>query len=325
MKFYFAPMEGITGYVYRNVHREHFPGMDKYYMPFAVANQTLHFKKKEKKDFAPENNSGICVVPQLMANKADEFLWAVKEIHQLGYKEINLNLGCPAATVVSKKKGSGFLAYPEELDGFLQQIFEGIEGSGIDVSIKTRLGKEDMRDAIRLMEIYNRYPISELIIHPRCQKDFYKKDPDMDVFEEVLAVTVHKVCYNGNIFTAEDLAQFTERFPQIGAVMCGRGLLANPALVRQLQGGEALKPEELKQFQYEVARSYRVHELSEIDVMHRMKELWFYMGKLFPDEERMVRNIRKAKHEKDYAIAVDRLFAEGKMIDCICSKNAIRF
>lgn len=147
----------------------------------------------------------------------------------------------------------------------------------------------------------------------------------MDVFEEVLEVTVHKVCYNGNIFTAEDLERFTERFPQIEAVMCGRGLLANPALVRQMQGGEALKPEELKQFQYEVAHSYRVHELGENDVMHRMKELWFYMGKLFPDEERLVRNIRKAKHEKEYAIAVDRLFAEGKMIDCICSKNVIRF
>lgn len=123
MKIYAAPMEGITGYTWRNTHHELFPGLDRYYAPFVVANQTLHFKTKEKKDIDPANNKDITLIPQIMANKADEFLWAARELHSLGYDEVNLNLGCPMATVVTKKKGSGFLAYPEELDAFLEKIY----------------------------------------------------------------------------------------------------------------------------------------------------------------------------------------------------------
>lgn len=309
MRYYFAPMEGVTGYIYRNVHREFFPGMDKYFTPFVVANKTYRFKTREKQDVAPEHNRGVRVVPQIMANKAEEFLWASKELKKLGYTEINLNLGCPAATVVSKKKGSGFLAYPEELDAFLDAVFSGLEGQEMKLSIKTRLGKEQVEEAGQLMEIYNQYPLYELIIHPRVQKDFYKNKPRMEAFEMTAGMSCHPVCYNGNLFTCADYEQFVKEFPQISAVMLGRGLIANPALVRELQGGPGINGEELQQFHDAVYRAYGNTDLGSVNTLFKMKELWAYMGQMFSDGERDVRKIRKAKNSSEYETAVRKLFA----------------
>ncbi|MDY2627363.1 MAG: tRNA-dihydrouridine synthase family protein [Lachnospiraceae bacterium] len=313
MKFYFAPMEGVTGYVYRNMHHELFPGIDKYFTPFVVANQTYRFKTKEKKDVAPENNRGLYVVPQIMANKAEEFIWAARELKKLGYEEINLNLGCPAATVVSKKKGSGFLAYPDELDSFLETVFSGLEGQGIRLSIKTRLGKEHEEEIGRLMEIYNRYPLYELIIHARVQKDFYKNQPRMEAFAEAFQVSRHPVCYNGNLFSWEDYEQFTDQFPEIQAVMLGRGLIANPALVRELQGEKSLDKEELYRFHSAVYGAYGKTSLGEVNTLFKMKELWSYMGQLFPDGEHAVRKVRKARNDSEYVQAVQKLFTSCEM------------
>lgn len=314
MKFYFAPMEGITGYIYRNVHHSLFPGIDKYFMPFAVANQTYTFKNKEKKDMAVENNRELYAVPQLLANKSEEFIWAAKEIQSLGYQEINLNLGCPAATVVSKKKGSGFLAYPDELDAFLDRVFEGLEWSGLSLSIKTRLGKDHVDDAGRLVEIYNRYPLSELIVHPRSQKDLYKGVPHMDVFADVVRECRHVISFNGNIFSKKDYEAFIqafppEKYPQIRSVMLGRGLIANPALAREICEDQPLTHAEMDRYQQALYRAYRSTPLGENNTLHRMKELWYYMGDIFPEGERAVRKIRKAKSDEEYENAVRNLFA----------------
>ncbi|MDO5411401.1 MAG: tRNA-dihydrouridine synthase family protein [Lachnospiraceae bacterium] len=308
MKFYFAPMEGVTGYVYRNVHHSCFPGVDKYFTPFVVANKTYKFKTREKQDVAPANNEGLFVVPQIMANKAEEFLWAAGELEKLGYREINLNLGCPAATVVSKKKGSGFLAYPDELDAFLDAVFSGLEGRDIRLSVKTRLGKDSVEEAGRLMEIYNRYPLSELIIHPRAQKDFYKNQPHMDAFGKAEKMSRHCVCYNGNLFSADDYRELVREFPQIQAVMLGRGLLADPGLVGEIREGCKLSKEKLQQFHEQICRAYGETSLGEINTLFKMKELWAYMGQLFGDGERCVRKIRKAKNQAEYVTAVKTLF-----------------
>ena len=176
MQYYFAPLEGITGYVYREVHHRHFPGTDRYYMPFVAPNYTMHFKAREKEDVAPENNAGIPAVPQILSNKADETLWAVEELADRGYEEINLNLGCPMPTVAKKKKGSGLLKYTDELDAYLDGVFSGLTRRAPDrppvkISIKTRLGTDSTDEADTLTQIYNRYPISELIVHPRSRQD----------------------------------------------------------------------------------------------------------------------------------------------------------
>lgn len=309
MKFYFAPMEGITNYSYRRIHHKLFPGIDKYFTPFLVANQTLTFKRKELKDVDPANNEGMFTVPQLMANKADECIWAAKELHALGYEEINLNLGCPSGTVVSKKKGAGFLAYPEELDAFLNQVYDGLANTGIHFSIKTRLGRDDMELADRLMEIYNQYPVYELIIHPRTRKDMYKGRPRMDGWKRAYELCKHPVCFNGNLFAPADLEGLKNAYPALSAVMLGRGLIMNPALVQQMQGGAAVDAASLAAFLQALWQEYEKVGLQQDSILRRFKEIWGYMKNLFPEGEKEIKQVRKAKNPEEYWLAVKHLLA----------------
>ena len=215
MRYYFAPLEGITGYVYRNVHHEFFPGTDRYYMPFVAPNYTKHFKSREKEDISPEHNAGIPVVPQILSNKADEALWAIEELSDRGYEEINLNLGCPMPTVARKKKGSGLLMFTDELDAYLDGVFSGVAARSSDrapvkISVKTRLGTDSTEEADALIRIYNQYPISELIIHPRSQKDLYRGVADRAAFLRVFQNSENPVVYNGDLKTPQDVLQICE-------------------------------------------------------------------------------------------------------------------
>ncbi|MBP3279093.1 MAG: tRNA-dihydrouridine synthase family protein, partial [Butyrivibrio sp.] len=313
MKYYFAPMEGITLYPLRNVHREVFgAGVDKYYTPFLTAAQTFHFKNREKKDVLPEKQSafmddfGTCIEPQIMAGNAENFLWAAREMKKLGYQGVNLNLGCPAPTVVNRHKGSGLLQDPVYLDKMMAEIFEavsentivggkpfnkrrdeddlalkqagadkeqnGCNGSDMSVypaiSLKTRLGFSDPSEATELMKVYAKYPIKELTIHARVREDYYAGQARIEDFKR--AVEVYRehggkaeICYNGNINSIQDHETLLNELGieedkgdqaidansiSISSIMIGRGLLSNPALVRELKGGEKLQPQELKTY-----------------------------------------------------------------------------
>ena len=219
MKYYLAPLEGVTTYVYRNAYHKHFHPMDKYFTPFIVPHKEKKFSTREKKELSPENNQGLFVVPQLLTNNAEDFLKTAKDITQFGYDEINLNLGCPSGTVVAKNKGSGFLAFPEELDRFLDEIYEK---ANFKISIKTRIGKEDPEEFYQLLEIYNKYPVEELIIHPRVQTDYYKNTPNWEMFDEAYKHSKNPFCYNGDIFTSENYNEFHKRFKNIDTIMLGR-------------------------------------------------------------------------------------------------------
>ena len=169
MEFYFAPMEGITGYIYRNAHHRFFPGTDKYFTPFLSPNQNRALNPKEVRDVLPENNEGIYIVPQILTNQADFFLRAAKELKECyGYEEVNLNLGCPSGTVVSKGKGAGFLADPGGLDAFFDQVYAKAD---VKVSVKTRIGLSSPEEFYGILDIFNRYPLHELIIHPRVRSE----------------------------------------------------------------------------------------------------------------------------------------------------------
>ncbi len=211
MKYYLAPMEGITGYIYRNSYDKFFNNIDKYFTPFIVPNKSRSLKTKELRDVLPENNKGINVVPQILTNDSEGFIITARKLQQLGYNEINLNLGCPAGTVVSKNRGSGFLAKREELDIFLNEIFKIRD---MRISIKTRIGKDNPEEFYELIKIYNKYPIEELIIHPRTQKDFYGNKPNLDVFKDAINLSVNPICYNGDIFTTNDYNKLIKNFPK---------------------------------------------------------------------------------------------------------------
>lgn len=312
MKLYAAPLEGITGYVFRNAFHTCFDHIDKYFIPFIQPNQKGHFSSREKQDVKPENNRGVYAVPQILTNSSEDFLrtaWKLQAAY--GYQEINLNLGCPSKTVISKKRGSGFLAYPEELEKFLEEIFTKAE---VEISIKTRIGKESPDEFTRILEIYNKFPVKELIIHPRVQTDFYKNHPNLDVFREALAVSKAPVCYNGDIFSMEDYERFTERFPQVDTIMLGRGILKNPGLTREIHLQRSLDKKELKAFHDLLYQGYCQVLSGDRTILFKMKELWGFLAPIFTNYEKYAKKIKKSEKLQVYEEAVEALFSEQELV-----------
>ena len=309
MNLYFAPMEGLTGYVYRNAHRACFGGVDKYFTPFLSPNQNRKFTAKEEKDVLPEHNQGIPLVPQILTNRAEDFIWAAGEMKARGYREVNLNLGCPSGTVVSKYKGAGFLARQEALNRFLDQIFQEVD---LEISVKTRIGIAAPEEFPELMEIFNRYPIRELTVHPRLRTDFYKNTPDWESFGYAVKESRAPLCYNGDVFTAEAFRSAAARFPSVGSVMLGRGLLANPALAERIRGVEEvpLTSSRLAAFHQALYEGYCRAIPEERNVLFKMKEMWTYLICMFPEADRYGKKIKKAKSAGEYEAAVAALLRE---------------
>ncbi|MGN2370146.1 tRNA-dihydrouridine synthase family protein [Clostridium botulinum] len=311
MKYYLAPMEGITGYIYRNSYEKFFNNIDKYFTPFIVTNKSKSLKTKELRDVLPENNKGMNIVPQILTNDSEGFINTSGKLKQLGYNEVNLNLGCPAGTVVSKNRGSGFLAKREELDMFLDEIFKM---NDIKISIKTRIGKDSPEEFYELIKIYNKYPIEELIIHPRTQKDFYGNKPNLEVFKDALSLSVNPICYNGDIFTVNDHDKLTRGFPEVKTLMLGRGILANPGLMNEIKNNTFIDKEILKEFHNEILSKYIELFNEDRNAIFRMKELWGYMIYMFSDNKKYAKKIKKAQKLNDYNETVLSLFTEQEII-----------
>lgn len=307
MSYELAPMEGITGYLFRQTLAEVFGPPDKCFTPFLSPNGNRPMSRREREDVLPEHNQGLVVVPQILTNKAAHFLSAARELARMGYREVNLNLGCPSQTVAAKGRGSGFLAVPQELDAFLEEIFEG---TPVKISVKTRLGIQEPEEFFAILDIYEKYPLEELIIHPRVQKDFYKNKPCGEMFRYAAVHSRHRLCYNGDLFTEADVREFLREFPQCQHLMLGRGILANPALFRMLAGGPGPGREELYRFQELLAKRYYERMADHRNVMFKMKELWFYLIRIFSGGERYVRKLRKVQRLEEYRLLMEQLFAE---------------
>lgn len=308
MKYYFAPLEGISGYIYRNAYEKFFPNnIDKYFTPFIVPNQSKSLKTKEFRDVLPENNNGLNIIPQILTNNSEGFIATCKKLKQLGYDEVNLNLGCPSGTVVSKFRGSGFLGKREELDNFLDEIFKIQD---MKISIKTRLGVDSADEFYEIMKIYDKYPMEELIIHPRTRKDFYGNKPNMEMFKDALKSSKNTICYNGDIFSVKDYEKFIEECPSVDRIMIGRGSLANPGLINEIKGKGVVDKNILKEFHDEVCMGYKEILSGDINVLFRMKELWSYMIGMFEDSEKVAKKIKKERMLSEYNVIISRLFAE---------------
>lgn len=308
MKLSFAPMEGITGYIFRRVHAELFGGADIYYSPFIAPDSSGSFKAGNLRDVLPENNVGLTLVPQILANNAQAFIAVARVLAEMGYKEVNLNVGCPSGTVVAKHKGSGMLADPQGLDNFLADIFEY---SPVKISVKTRMGLESTDEFPRILEIYNKYPLSELIIHARDRAGLYKSAPDIVGFASAFSRSRNPVSYNGNIFCLNDADTVRACVPGLERIMLGRGAAADPSLFRVLRGGNGLQREELREFHDRLVYETIASGLAPNFTVSRMKELWFYMGCKFPDGEKQIKAIKKSRSISDYTAAVDALFRFG--------------
>lgn len=311
MKFYFAPLEGITGYIYRNAHATFFDNVDKYFTPFIAANQHGKLSSRELNDILPEHNKGLVVVPQILTNNAEDFIRTTQTLKEYGYDEVNLNLGCPSGTVVAKNKGSGFLTQKEALDAFLEEVFSKCQTK---ISIKTRIGKDHPEEFEALLQIFNKYPMEELIIHPRVQKDYYRNTPNLKVFKDSLETSTNSLCYNGDIFTADDYHSFLTEFPTTDRIMLGRGLIANPGLIGNINEDKVLDKAVLKAFHDTLLMGYEDILSGDRNVLFKMKELWFYMSHMFSDVDKYAKKIRKSQRISDYQQAVALLFEEQEIV-----------
>lgn len=293
-KIYMAPMEGVTGFIYRNTFARFFGGIDKYYTPFISPGEHKNFKSRELKDVLPENNEGLNVAVQMLTNNAELFIVTAHRMKDFGYKEVNLNLGCPSGTVVSKGKGSGFLSFPEKLDAFLDEIYNSLADTGLDISVKTRLGRYEPDEFYELLDIYNKYPVSELIIHPRVQKDMYKNKPRMEFFDYAVKHSKNRLVYNSDICTVEDYENIINAYPDVSAVMLGRGLISNPGLAKQIIDGKQIDKDTLRAFYDALVDAYRAEIPDEKNVVFKIKENLFYLVNLFNDKDAYWKKIRKS-------------------------------
>lgn len=359
----FAPMEGITTHVFRRLHAEFFSGVNRYYTPFLTPlkqdkRTPFAFKKRDLTDILPENNEGLHLIPQVLCNRADAFLFSVEKLLSYGYHEINLNLGCPMPTVVTKHKGAGFLEDTDDLDAFFEEVFRELErrgyqpvsslkttgaptevvsvpsGNTVYLSVKTRLGLRREEEARELVNVFNRYPFHEVIVHARLREDYYEGAPRIEAFEQFFLASRNPTGYNGDINTVDDYQNLMQRLKSVNvaaidttppsspgnetahtlsSVMMGRGLLTNPALAREIKGGAPLKKEELRVFldrYYE--ETLRVMP-EEGNVLRRMKGLWVYLGNAFTGCDRALLDLKKAKNRTDYYNAVRDIFRNGTL------------
>lgn len=314
MKYYMAPLEGITGYIYRNAYSTYFKRFDKYFTPFlAPHGEKERLTHRERNDVAPEHNEGLYVVPQILTNKSSEFIRVANYLQGLGYEEVNLNLGCPSGTVVTKGKGAGFLAKSEELKQFLTEIFEGVD---MKISIKTRIGMYDTTEFSELLDIFEQFPLEELIIHPRLREEFYTGSPHREVFCEAAARAKNKLCYNGDLFLKGQLDAFKKEEPDVEQVMLGRGVLRNPGLLQLAEEGCMPDKMLIKEFHDKLYRDYRDVMPGDRPTLFKMKELWFYMGTLFTGwDETYAKQIRKCSRLSEYEQIVKQIFRNEEYVN----------
>ena len=301
MRYYFAPMEGLTDSIYRRLHHKYFPGVDRYYMPFLSPTVHRALTHKEERELPMADSENFVAIPQLLTKVPEDFLWAAQVCRDRGYTEVNLNVGCPSGTVVAKGKGAGMLADPEGLDRFLDAVFANCP---IDISVKTRLGMNSEEEFPALMEVFNRYPIKELTVHPRVRKDFYKAPVRWTGFDCALENSKNPICYNGNLCTLSQIEDFQEKYPQIDAVMIGRGLIGDPGMVTP--GGTTVAA--LESFYSELLVSYMEVFGSARNAMFRMKENWFYLLRRFEGSEKLGKRLRKTTDVHEYKTITAEIF-----------------
>ena len=309
MKIYFAPLEGVTGYIFRNAFSGIYGHVDKYFAPFISPCEKYAMTPRERKDIDPENNIGINLVPQILTCRSDCFIDAAKELHAMGYKEINLNLGCPSGTVCAKGKGAGFLPETSALQAFLDDIYSYAATADMKISVKTRLGFYNPDEFYDLLEIFNNYPLSELIVHPRIRSDYYKGDIRKEYFAYALGHSRNPLVYNGNIYSVKDYDALSDSFGTIlDPVMLGRGLISDPSLADKLKGFETQTDfAKFRQLHDTIYHEYQKIMSPDINVLFKMRELWTYWQMLFDGKERDIKHLMKARKYAEYEDIVNKI------------------
>lgn len=311
----FAPMEGITGRIFRKIFDRHFNGVNDYYTPFITPKEKRGLDKKDLKELLPENNEGLVIIPQILTNSGEAFNLTAKKLIEIGYKEINLNLGCPSGTVVNKGRGSGALKDLVNLEKLLEVIFNQAGQTSLKISIKTRIGYEKVEEFNQILSLYAKFPVEKLIIHPRTRMEFYKGDVHKEsftqAFDEYLKNgVIDRLCFNGEINTVADINKLNEEFPDVSHIMIGRGLLRHPFLMEEYHKNTDIERKiRLKNYLDELFYVYFEEFNGSPASVLKMKELWYYIKESFENSEDYIKDIRKARNAAEYRAAVNVLFS----------------
>ena len=275
-QIWLAPLHGITSYTFRNTLCRHFGGIDCFMAPFLPAQPAGKYRKKVWQDIAPENNTALPLVPQLMGNRPDHFVDTTRMLNeQFGYEHFNINIGCPSSPVVRHTRGCGLMPHPD----IVEQIVAEVTGkTPFRISLKMRLGLHNANEGRNLLTRLNDYPLDFLVIHPRLGDDLYEGIPDWDTFAEFCQLTQHKIVYSGDIFTMEDYNRLAERFPQVAAWMLGRGLLRNPFLAEEIKGQKTGDNKERFLSFYQDLIEKLLPIRGESGTLANLKELWHYFA-----------------------------------------------
>ena len=310
-----GPFQGITDAPFRNVFKRHFGGIDKFYTPFFTGiHKEEHAKNLQGEEIDPHCNDVETLTPQILSTDADEILRFAKQCQQLGYREINLNMGCPFPRVANKKRGSGLLPYPDKVEAMLEGVFEHI--GDMKFSVKCRLGYFSPDEIDAIIPIFNRFPLSELIIHPRIGKQLYKGEADVKQFKALIPYINAPLVYNGDIFSVDSFKRIREAVQPVEQFMLGRGVLANPFLAEEIKNGNTSddKTQRLHAYVLDLYDDRLRHAGGSPKVLGRMKELWSYLMNSFEEPQVVWRKIKKINALKEYEDAVEFIFKENALI-----------
>jgi tRNA-dihydrouridine synthase len=297
---------------YRQAYVRHFQGLDVEMAPFIPTVSAERINPKLLKDVLPENNSGLPLIPQVIGNKADDFVQMNIALHDLGYNEVNWNMGCPHKPIRRKRRGSGLLPYPDTVDAILDQV---CERSPVKISVKVRLGVSEKSELMAMIPVLNKYPLSEVIVHPRTAEQMYDGEVDLDAFEEAFQMLERPVCYNGDINNLAFFNAVQERFPTLTRFMLGRGLLANPFLCEEIKGAPVHKGtqvERLRAFHEDLVARYEAVLDGDHPVLGKMKEFWTYQSLYLSNGRAMFKKLKKTQRMTTYKDIVSEYLADAE-------------
>lgn len=306
-----APLKGLTDDVFRKTYAEHFNGFDGMVAPFVTAVPADRLTERHMRDLLPRADDGIPVVPQILGNAAEDFVFLARHLYDRGYPEVNWNLGCPFRPVAKKKRGAGLLPFPEQVDEFLDKTLRALPGR---LSIKMRLGRSRPDEILRLLPVLDRYPIEEITIHPRTATQMYAGLPDLGMFQACLEQSRHRVVYNGDIIDLSGFQTLAARFPAVDSWMIGRGALSNPFLPAIIKAGRDEIPHKVERFHafYEMLFArYRERLCGPGHLLDRMKGFWTYFAGAFTNGRQMEKLIHHTFNLPRYLEIVKRFFREG--------------
>lgn len=293
-----APMQGLTEVLFRRAYEECFPGAIRLAIsPFiSLTHGNLAEAWDKIDDVLPERNIGsIPVIPQILGKEPEEFIELTNRLNDIGYDEVNWNMGCPMRKVTGKHRGSGILPYPDEVRRILDTVAPNIHTK---LSVKVRLGLRDRHEIFDLVPILNDYPLASVTVHPRLGRQQYNGVPDTETFSELLPLLKAPVIYNGDILTAADARRINERFPQVSDIMVGRGVLYAPTLPLEI-GGTSLNDEERlaasRKFIRHLMEAIRSTMPTEQSRIRKTKEYWCLLWKSLPITEIQARKVLHAQ------------------------------